>query len=261
MTTADGFELQFGSNFLGPFALTIRLLPTLLAAAGAAGGDDEQRHGQLRPDPLRRPAVGARRYSPTRAYAQSKLADLMLRPAPRRRRRRAWLEPDQQRRPPRLHPHQPADRRRQPRPATSRVARPVTRIAVVPSQAVEQGTEPLLYAATSPDAVNGGYYGPEPVPGTGRPHPPGPAQPPHARRRDRGPPVGRGRAPHRRRPAQPPPRLTRPAPLAALAGLRGDYTYFAELRVISARTVPDCRAVPAVRAPCRGVRARVRPTP
>jgi hypothetical protein len=30
----------------------------------------------------------------------------------------------------------------------------------VPSQAVEQGTEPLLYAATSPDATNGGYYGP-----------------------------------------------------------------------------------------------------
>ena len=32
MTTADGFELQFGSNFLGPFALTMRLLPLVLAA-------------------------------------------------------------------------------------------------------------------------------------------------------------------------------------------------------------------------------------
>ena len=30
MTTADGFELQFGSNFLGPFALTVRLLPLVL---------------------------------------------------------------------------------------------------------------------------------------------------------------------------------------------------------------------------------------
>jgi NAD(P)-dependent dehydrogenase (short-subunit alcohol dehydrogenase family) len=33
MTTADGFELQFGSNFLGPFALTVRLLPLVLSAA------------------------------------------------------------------------------------------------------------------------------------------------------------------------------------------------------------------------------------
>ncbi|MFD3740723.1 MULTISPECIES: hypothetical protein [unclassified Streptomyces] len=32
MTTADGFELRCGSNFLGTFALTVRLLPLLLAA-------------------------------------------------------------------------------------------------------------------------------------------------------------------------------------------------------------------------------------
>ncbi len=32
MTTADNFELQFGSNFLGPFALTNLLLPLLLTA-------------------------------------------------------------------------------------------------------------------------------------------------------------------------------------------------------------------------------------
>jgi NAD(P)-dependent dehydrogenase (short-subunit alcohol dehydrogenase family) len=35
-----------------------------------------------------------------------------------------------------------------------------TRVPLVPKQGVEQGAEPLLYAATSPDAVNGGYYGP-----------------------------------------------------------------------------------------------------
>ena len=31
---------------------------------------------------------------------------------------------------------------------------------LIPSQAVENGTEPLLFAATSPDAEQGGYYGP-----------------------------------------------------------------------------------------------------
>src|SRR2546430_6143362 len=77
MTTADGFELQFGSNYLGPFALTMRLLPLLLAAPAprvvtmSSGGAHT---GRIHFDDLQ----WERRHRPNLAYAQSKLADLMM---------------------------------------------------------------------------------------------------------------------------------------------------------------------------------------
>jgi NAD(P)-dependent dehydrogenase (short-subunit alcohol dehydrogenase family) len=77
MTTADGFELQFGSNFLGPFALTVRLLPLLLAAPQArvaTMSSGTASYGRIRFDDLQ----WQRRYRPNFSYAQSKLADLLL---------------------------------------------------------------------------------------------------------------------------------------------------------------------------------------
>src|SRR5260221_9803401 len=77
MTTADGFELQFGSNYLGPFALTIRLLPLVLAAPAprvVTMSSGVASYGRIRFDDLQ----WERRYRPNLAYAQSKLADLML---------------------------------------------------------------------------------------------------------------------------------------------------------------------------------------
>jgi NAD(P)-dependent dehydrogenase (short-subunit alcohol dehydrogenase family) len=76
-TTEDGFELQFGTNHLGHFALTGRLLPALLAAGGARVVTvSSLLHRGGRPGPLRgEPEAG---YSPYGAYANSKLANLLF---------------------------------------------------------------------------------------------------------------------------------------------------------------------------------------
>ncbi|HEY4624738.1 MAG TPA: oxidoreductase, partial [Blastococcus sp.] len=72
--TADGFELQFGTNHLGHFALTNLLLPhvtdrVVTVASGA------HRAGVIDLDDLN---WQRRRYSPERAYGQSKLANLLF---------------------------------------------------------------------------------------------------------------------------------------------------------------------------------------
>jgi NAD(P)-dependent dehydrogenase (short-subunit alcohol dehydrogenase family) len=162
MSTADGFELQFGSNFLGPFALTMHLLPVMLAAPATATGprvvtmaSGMANFGRIRfEDPQ-----WTRRYGPTRAYAQSKLADLLFaRHLATVATRRGWhiasvaAHPGYTRT--NLQTAGASLGRDKPRRA------PGTSLSFLPSQAVEQGTEPMLYAATSPDAINGGYYGP-----------------------------------------------------------------------------------------------------
>ncbi len=78
-TTKDGFELQFGTNHLGHFALTGLLLDHLLPVDGFAGGDGQQRRP---PDPWPRSTSttcsGSASYNRVAAYGQSKLANLMF---------------------------------------------------------------------------------------------------------------------------------------------------------------------------------------
>lgn len=71
--TADGFEMQFGTNHLGHFALTNLLLPYVTDRVVTVSSS-AHRGGQLHFDNLN--LTGA--YSPTRAYAQSKLANLLF---------------------------------------------------------------------------------------------------------------------------------------------------------------------------------------
>ena len=156
--TVDGFELQFGTNFLGPFALTLRLLPLLLAT-------DESRVttmsssvagiGRIRfNDPQRR-----RHYSPYPAYAQSKLADLLFAmELASIANRRNWNLMS--------NAAHPGFTRTNLMSAGASLGRDKPRrkwmgeAKFMPSQGVEQGAEPLLYAAASPEAVSGVYYGP-----------------------------------------------------------------------------------------------------
>lgn len=76
--TADGFEMQVGTNHLGHFALTGRLLPLLASAPSArviTVSSLAHRFGSLDLDDLN---WERRRYNKWTAYAQSKLANLMF---------------------------------------------------------------------------------------------------------------------------------------------------------------------------------------
>jgi NAD(P)-dependent dehydrogenase (short-subunit alcohol dehydrogenase family) len=75
--TADGFELQFGTNHLGHFALSARLLPLYRDRAGArvvTVSSIAHKRGRIDFDNLN----AERRYRRLGAYAQSKLANLLF---------------------------------------------------------------------------------------------------------------------------------------------------------------------------------------
>jgi len=75
--TDDGFELQFGTNFIGHYALTGYLYPLLKQTAGSrivTVSSMAYLHGKIDFDNLR----SERDYDPMREYAQSKLANILF---------------------------------------------------------------------------------------------------------------------------------------------------------------------------------------
>lgn len=157
--TADGFEMQFGVNHLGHFALTGLLTDPLLAAdasrvvsvSSGAHAQGKMRFGDLH---------GETDYGPWSAYAQSKLANLLF--AYELQRRFADAEADAIS--VAAHPGYSATelQSRGPEMRGSRIQKLLMGVANrLFGQDAEQGALPQLYAATAPDVVGGAYYGPD----------------------------------------------------------------------------------------------------
>jgi NAD(P)-dependent dehydrogenase (short-subunit alcohol dehydrogenase family) len=162
-TTEDGFELQFGSNHLGHFALTGHLLPLLRSAEAArvtSLSSVAARFGGINFDDPQ----WEKRYRPTGAYSQSKSATLMFAlELDRRSREGGWAIMSNA-----AHPGLTSTNLQLSGPSHGR-ANPtllerfyrLTRV-VTPFvwQPIDMGILPALFAATSPQAEGGGYYGP-----------------------------------------------------------------------------------------------------
>jgi len=156
--TAQGFELQFGTNHLGHFALTGYLLPELLQRPGSrvvTVSSINHRMGSISLADLQ----SNHGYRPWRAYNQSKLANALFTLELDRRLRAVgartisvgahpgYSRTELQYRGPRLGG----------RGITAMALGLITKVA---GQPAEQGALPVLRAATDPEAQGGDYYGP-----------------------------------------------------------------------------------------------------
>jgi NAD(P)-dependent dehydrogenase (short-subunit alcohol dehydrogenase family) len=147
--TADGFEMQFGTNHLGHFALTGLLLPHILAAPGArvvTVSSGAHTMGRLDFDDLQ----AEKSYGQWRAYGNSKLANLLF-TYELQRRFESWQADAIA---VAAHPGYTATNLQQHSGLFSFLNH-------IMAQGVEKGTLPLLYAATAPEVKGGEYYGPD----------------------------------------------------------------------------------------------------
>jgi len=154
-TTADGFEMQLGTNYLGHYALTAQLLPLLRAAHQprvVSLSSIAHRTGFIQFSDLQ----GERFYSPWKAYNQSKLAMLMFALELQRRSDAAgWNLMSNA-----SHPGWARTDLFANGPGFGLISLASQFAAPLFSQSAESGALPTLFAATSPQAEGGGYYGP-----------------------------------------------------------------------------------------------------
>ena len=153
--TADGFELQLGTNHLGHFALTGLLLDRVQAAeAGRVVtlSSIEHKPGHIHFDDLQL----EKDYAPRKAYQQSKLANAVFGLELDRRLRAAGS--------PAIsvlaHPGY-SDTNLQSTGPTGVMKRLMSVSNRVIAQSAERGALPTLYAATAPGVQGGEFYGPD----------------------------------------------------------------------------------------------------
>jgi NAD(P)-dependent dehydrogenase (short-subunit alcohol dehydrogenase family) len=167
LQSTEGFELQFGTNVLGHFALTALLYPALERAAARAMSKETRprvvtvssiahKRGKLKFNDLQ----ALQKYSPMESYQQSKLANLMFAFELERR----------------FVAHSSGIVSLAAHPGVAQTNLFITGSYSAPELLVRkavghligamlnseaEGALPTLYAAIAPDATPGGYYGPQ----------------------------------------------------------------------------------------------------
>jgi NAD(P)-dependent dehydrogenase (short-subunit alcohol dehydrogenase family) len=154
--TEDGFEMQFGTNHLGHFALTGLLLPLLInqrQARVVTVASTAHKPGSINFDDI----MHERRYSKFKVYSDSKVANLLF--AFELQRRLSAIDS------PLIsvaaHPGTARTNLLKPGTEGNPVLRAIeTGFVRVTGQSEDQGALPQLYAAVGPDVRGGQYYGP-----------------------------------------------------------------------------------------------------
>lgn len=155
LETTDGFELQFGTNHIGHFALTAQLLPLLCKSKKArvvTVSSIANRDGIINFEDLQSKSL----YNPGKAYSQSKLANLMFAlELQRQSDKHGWGITS-------IAAHPGVSRTNLLISGAGRWSFGGMMRTFLPFlfQPKEQGALPTLFAATSPDALGGKYYGP-----------------------------------------------------------------------------------------------------
>lgn len=151
--TADGFELQFGTNHLAHFALTGLLLPRLLEAKGSRVVSVSSVGHKIRSEIDLDDLAFEKGYGRVAAYGRSKLANLLFIYELQRRLAAAGAATSALA----AHPGLSATELLRNSPAFLRVLEiPLRPLA----QSAAMGALPTLRAATDPAAAGGEYYGP-----------------------------------------------------------------------------------------------------